>query len=752
MKKIFLSLLLLFLGGISFGNTTSTDTYSIIRERFSELTNTNSNDEKAQKLLNTLNNNLDRTYLWEQFPDMKSGPHILSTYRNLTDIIKAYTDKNSSLYQNKDVKNTIITSLNWLRENAYRENLPELGNWWQWEIGIPKELNRIVAYMYPELSKEQVEIFLNGSRYFQPYAEWSGYSEGAKTSTSPNKRLSTGGNRIDTCYIVFMRGILTQNKDEVVNALSNLGEVAEYVTTGDGFYRDGSFIQHGTIPYGGTYGEVLLSGLGTIQNLVANTDLEIKDPRFNNIYNSIINGYNHLFFNGRISDSISGRAVTRKNSNDLTRGVGNLVAIAMISQGAPEDYKVKLQEIVKRNIETGDTSLILSRIKNPVEKKVIENILNDKNIKISTPSGVKIFGNMDRVVNRTPNYSFVLSLHSSRVGNFESILEENTKGWHAADGMYYIYTPNTNEYFEYWPVVDPYHLPGTTESITQRENSIGERRHPKTMVQKDFVGGTTNNTYSIIGMDFSSWNDLTTAKKSWFTTPDFIVSMGSNISSKDGEIHTTVENKSIKSNDEVIKNTDNNLTLKNPLSNLYTGFIILDSNTLKTTTEKRVGNWDKDKTEISKNFIKSFINHGSNPEDSSYLYAIIPETNLKNIENFNTKDINILSQNSLAHGINFKNITTINFWDDSSDKEVGIFSSKTPASILAIDTKNKLFISVSDPTHKNSEIIFSVKGKFKLDNINNNINTVVNNNITTITVSNLKDGATENFTLVPKEN
>ncbi len=196
----------------------------------------------------------------------------------------------------------------------------------------------------------------------------------------------------------------------------------------------------------------------------------------------------------------------------------------------------------------------------------------------------------------------------------------------------------------------------------------------------------------------------------------------------------------------------NNLTLKNPLSNLYTGFIILDNNTLKTTTEKRVGNWDKDKTEISKNFIKSFINHGSNPEDSSYLYAIIPETNLKNIENFNTKDINILSQNSLAHGINFKNITAINFWDGSSDKEVGIFSSKTPASILAIDTKNKLFISVSDPTHKNSEIIFSVKGKFKLDNINNNINTVVNNNITTITVSNLKDGATENFTLVPKEN
>lgn len=750
MKKIFLSFLLIFLGGISFGNTASTDTYSIIRERFSELTNNSSSDEKAQKLLNTLNTNLDRTYLWEQFPDMKNGPHILSTYRNLTDIIKAYTDKNSSLYQNNDVKNTIITSLNWLRENAYRENLPELGNWWQWEIGIPKELNRIVAYMYPDLSKEQVEIFLNGSRYFQPYAEWSGYSEGAKTSTSPNKRLSTGGNRIDTCYIVFMRGILTQNKNEVVNALNNLGEVAEYVTAGDGFYKDGSFIQHGTIPYGGTYGEVLLSGLGAIQNLVANTNLEIKDPRFNNIYDSIINGYNYLFFNSRVSDSISGRAVTRKNSSDLTRGVSNLVAIAMISQGAPEDYKIKLQEIVKRNIETGDKALILSRVKNPVEKKVIENILNDKNIKILPPSGIKIFGNMDRVVNRTPNYSFVLSLHSSRVGNFESILEENTKGWHAADGMYYIYTPNLTEYFEYWPTVDPYHLPGTTESITQRENSIGERRHPKTMVQKDFVGGTTNNIHSMIGMDFSSWNDLTTAKKSWFITPDFIVSMGSNISSEDGEIHTTIENKSIKSDNEIIKNTDDKLVLKNPSSNLYTAFTTLDNNTLTTTTEKRVGSWDKDKTEISKNFIKSFINHGSNPKDSSYLYAIIPENKLDFIENFNKNDIKILSQNNFAHGINFKNITAINFWKESENK-VGIFSSKSPIALLAIDNKNSISISVSDPTHKNSTVIFTIDGKYKLETINTNIKTIVSQNTTTITVSNLKNGATENFTLIPKE-
>ncbi|WP_407536022.1 polysaccharide lyase family 8 super-sandwich domain-containing protein [Cetobacterium somerae] len=254
----------------------------------------------------------------------------------------------------------------------------------------------------------------------------------------------------------------------------------------------------------------------------------------------------------------------------------------------------------------------------------------------------------------------------------------------------------------------------------------------------------------MIGMDFSSWNDLTTAKKSWFITPDFIVSMGSNISSEDGEIHTTIENKSIKSDNEIIKNTDDKLVLKNPSSNLYTAFTTLDNNTLTTTTEKRVGSWDKDKTEISKNFIKSFINHGSNPKDSSYLYAIIPENKLDFIENFNKNDIKILSQNNFAHGINFKNITAINFWKESENK-VGIFSSKSPIALLAIDNKNSISISVSDPTHKNSTVIFTIDGKYKLETINTNIKTIVSQNTTTITVSNLKNGATENFTLIPKE-
>ena len=39
----------------------------------------------------------------------------------------------------KKTKQDIIDSLDWLYDNAYHEGLPELGNWWQWELGIPKK-------------------------------------------------------------------------------------------------------------------------------------------------------------------------------------------------------------------------------------------------------------------------------------------------------------------------------------------------------------------------------------------------------------------------------------------------------------------------------------------------------------------------------------------------------------------------------------------------------------------------------------
>lgn len=64
-------------------------------------------------------------------------------------------------------------------------------------------------------------------------------SPSASYSSSPDKRISTGGNRMDTSIISFLRGVLMEDKIQVLDGLNAVADVGEYVTAGDGFYRDG---------------------------------------------------------------------------------------------------------------------------------------------------------------------------------------------------------------------------------------------------------------------------------------------------------------------------------------------------------------------------------------------------------------------------------------------------------------------------------------------------------------------------------
>ncbi|GAL06165.1 hypothetical protein JCM19237_1810 [Photobacterium aphoticum] len=54
----------------------------------------------------------------------------------------------------------------------------------------------------------------------------------------------------------------------------------EPVTSGNGFYRDGSFLQHVNIPYMGGYGLVLLNGIARVLDAAQHTGLDVSDPRY----------------------------------------------------------------------------------------------------------------------------------------------------------------------------------------------------------------------------------------------------------------------------------------------------------------------------------------------------------------------------------------------------------------------------------------------------------------------------------------
>ena len=138
-------------------------------------------------------------------------------------------------------------------------------------------------------------------------------------------------------------------------------------------------------------------------------------------------------------------------------------------------------------------------------------------------TGIKVFASMDRFVQSNPNYMMSLSLYSNRTSSCEAGNGENKRGWHTADGMFYLYNNDGVQFSNsYWPTVDPYRLPGTTVdtvALQDENSSFTTVTSPET-----WVGGAAAENQAIMGMALNKQgtkNNGTVlpmnlrAKKSW---------------------------------------------------------------------------------------------------------------------------------------------------------------------------------------------------------------------------------------------
>ena len=690
------------------------------------------NEKQADTSYAKLNKNQDRTFLIEGYENMGDGVHVMRTYENIKNIAKAYATPNTKYYKNPEIKKELIEYLDWLYDNAYHEGLPENGNWWQWELGIPKHLNDIMVLLYDGVPYEKRMKYLKASQYFQPFAEYSGVSPSASYSTSPDKRISTGGNRIDTSIISFLRGVLMEDKVQVMDGAKAVADVGEYVTTRDGFYKDGSFIQHGNVAYNGTYASVLFDGLGSVLWLATGTQFEVKDERIDNVYESILNGYKYLFINGGVNDSVSGRATSRDNSSDISRGKDLLTSLSLLSIGAGKEYQDEIKSLIKTVALENNSYNTIDKISNKIAKAIIRDIINDDSIKTLKVEGTKVYGAMDRAVSiNEKGGKFVLSMHSSRIANYETMNNENVKGWYIGDGMTYVYGTDSETFTEYWPTVDRYHLPGVTNSLRERGDKSGERRGQTT--SKAWVGGSCNGKEAFVGMDMISWNKATEMRKSYFMTDDgAILIAASNINSKDGEVHTTIDNRIIKDGkiilngkeikeDTVIENPQNiSLNFNENYKGENIGYKVVYAPQLNLKKETRTGSWKEIggtlSEEISKDYFTVYINHGKNPKKSGFAYIILPMYTQEEVDNYDVSRFEIVKLDKEAHIIKDKKsgVTGINFWKDSPTKELGIKAYST-LSVLLKENDEFLELWVSDPTQlANYKSVLEVDGKYEV--------------------------------------
>ncbi|MFD0891767.1 lyase, partial [Streptosporangium algeriense] len=180
---------------------------------------------------------------------------------------------------------------------------------WHWQIGVPRAILDAAVLVGPHLTEARSRALRDAVDHFVPERRLADYSG-----------TSTGANRVDLCTVTLLRGMLRSDPDRVALAVSALSPVLRLVTEGDGFHRDGSFVQHTSVPYQGTYGASLLNGVATLLAVLRGSPWEITDPNVRTVHDMVERSFAPVVHDGLCMDLVSGRAVGRRPYGDHDRG------------------------------------------------------------------------------------------------------------------------------------------------------------------------------------------------------------------------------------------------------------------------------------------------------------------------------------------------------------------------------------------------------------------------------------------------
>ncbi|OAS23056.1 hypothetical protein A8708_23135 [Paenibacillus oryzisoli] len=474
-------------------------------------------------------------YLWSDLAATGDTATITANYERIKRMALAYKTVDTGVYGDLDLKAKIIYAMDWMYANRYNESTVPIENWWDLEIGTPLIINDIVVLMYDDLiaTPGKITNYMNAIEAFSP--DPSKANKGAVAAT--------GANLVWKCQIVALRGVILKSAAKLTLARDALNPVYDYVTTGDGFYRDGSFIQHEIYPYNGSYAVSLLQELSYLLLLLNGSPWQPTNSGAENVYNWIYDSYEPLIYNGAMMDMTRGRAISRSDYQDHTTGHSVMSSIIRIAQHAPAADAQRMKAMVKAWI-IADSQFNFYKDINLSTLVLAKAIMNDSFVLPREEKVLsKVYAGMDQVVHLRPGFGFGVSMSSHRIGTYEydEKYNENPKGWYTGVGMTYLYNKDPFQFTDYWATVNPYRLPGTTVDTMPREDAEGAGyRSPTT-----WAGGTElQGQYATAGMDLKGYGSTLKAKKSWFMFDDEVVALGTGIASTDNRtIETTVENR-----------------------------------------------------------------------------------------------------------------------------------------------------------------------------------------------------------------
>ncbi|MFF8711870.1 polysaccharide lyase 8 family protein [Streptomyces sp. NPDC015184] len=679
-------------------------------------------DTTARGLWDTLDRGAGRTALWSDLAPLTAPGNFGQSYTRLRTLATAWATEGTSLAGSAEVADALVAALRFTHDTAYNPTRPETGNWWFWEIGAPRALMDCAVVLRDRLPAADLADYLAVVDRFCPDAD---------RRTNYPALAETGANRTDKAVVVALRGLLGRDPDKLVSARDALSDVRDagrnslfrYASSGDGFYEDGSFVQHDVVAYTGTYGVVLLSGTAHLLALLAGSEWAVTDPQVSVMYEAVERTFAPVVFDGLMMDSVRGRAVSRERAGDHRDGAAALAAILLLASGAPAAYADRWHALIKgwlvRNRATPfETLATLPQL------ALAKAVLDDDTVPVGPrTTGSSVFADMDRVVHRRPGWACALSLSSKRISAYEAGNGENLHGWYTGDGMTYLYDGDDLRQYndDFWPTVDPYRLPGTTVDTRPRAD-LGTGAGTSTHRPSNAVAGgaVLDGRYVAAAMEVLGAPDTTLrARKSWFLLDNAVIALGAGITATDGRrIETVVENRNLGVDGRHRLLVDG---VRQPVEQGWThefdgarwahvegvgGYVFPDRATLHALREQRTGTWRDINSgadtgggtdPVTRRYLTLWVDHGTSPADARYSYVLLPGASAVATAAWaRSRPVRIVADDATAQAVEVRRagLTAVNFW--GAGTAAGITASG-PASVLVQHHGGQVRVAVADP-------------------------------------------------------
>lgn len=636
-----------------------------------------------------------------------------TSYNRLNTMAQAYCQPGTGLTGDTALRDAVLTGLDHLCSEVYNEDTARYGNWWNWQIGVPQMLMDTCVLLYDHLTQTQIDNYCRAVDHFVPDSVFDSY-----TGTS------TGANRVDLCRSVILRGVVGGNPDRIATAAAALGPVFPYVTSGDGFYADGSFIQHRNVPYIGGYGAVLHDGVGRLLALLRGSPWQIDDPNTQLFLDTVDRAVAPFVYNGLMMDNVSSRGITRQGTSDHTRAHSLLATILLVGQGASEEENARWRAMVKGWLRRdyyhpalSNTGLGLSRA------SLLQALQDDDTVKAAPePLEHRLFHNMARATHRRPGWAASVSMAAEHIAHYEFGNGENARGYHTGAGWLSWWGDDFGlEHYSdaFWPTVDPYRLPGITASRKPLPDGAGGN-WGQPCPDAQWVGGTTDGRFGATGQHLKGLFSTMSAKKSWFWLDDSVVCLGAGITSTDGHaVESTVDNRNLGANGAPVLTVDG---IAQPSTQGWTGtfddarwahiagqagYVFPDGGRLCAVREERTGAWrdinvNGSTDPVTRRYLTLFADHGVDPADSSYAYVLLPGAGAAATARraADRGRVKILANTGSQQGIRAPRLglTAVNFWAAGTVERI---TADAPASVLITEKRDgTATVVVSDPARR----------------------------------------------------